>query len=49
LPTEVAILKLIEDHRPELDDLCRRQHVSRLELFGSAVSSLEIRLARSKP
>jgi predicted nucleotidyltransferase len=38
LRTEVAMLKLIEEHRPELDDLCRRHHVSRLELFGSAVS-----------
>jgi predicted nucleotidyltransferase len=38
LRTEVAMLKLIEAHRAELDDLCRRHHVSRLELFGSAVS-----------
>jgi predicted nucleotidyltransferase len=38
LRTAVATLKLTEEHRAELDDLCRRHHVSRLELFGSAVS-----------
>jgi predicted nucleotidyltransferase len=32
------MLQLIEHHRPELEGLCRRHHVSRLELFGSAVS-----------
>jgi len=26
---------LIEERRPELEDLCRRFHVMRLELFGS--------------
>jgi hypothetical protein len=34
---EVAVLKLIEAHRVELEDLCRCHSVSRLELFGSAV------------
>ena len=29
---------LIEAHREELDALCRRFHVSRLELFGSAAT-----------
>ena len=37
LHTEFATLKLIEEHRAELDGLCSRHHVSRLELFGSAV------------
>ena len=32
------MLQLIELHRPEVEELCRRNHVSRLELFGSAVS-----------
>ena len=32
------MLQLIEKHRVELEGLCRRHHVSRLELFGSAVS-----------
>ena len=27
---------LIEQHRPELTELCRRHHVKTLELFGSA-------------
>ena len=30
---------LIEAHRAELDELCRRYHVKRLELFGSATTS----------
>src|SRR5262249_37825683 len=38
LRTEVAMLKLIEEHPPELDDLCRRHHVSPREVFGSAAS-----------
>ena len=28
----------IARHRDELEELCRRYHVRRLELFGSAVS-----------
>jgi predicted nucleotidyltransferase len=32
------MLNLIEEHRAELADLCRRHHVSQLELFGSAAS-----------
>jgi uncharacterized protein len=30
------MLPLIEAHRAEIADLCRRFHVSRLEVFGSA-------------
>jgi uncharacterized protein len=30
------MIDLIEHHRPELATLCRRFHVKRLELFGSA-------------
>ncbi len=29
---------LIETHRSELDQLCKRYHVKRLELFGSAAT-----------
>jgi predicted nucleotidyltransferase len=32
------MLDLIEQHRAELVGLCRRHHVARLELFGSAVT-----------
>ena len=32
------MLQLIEHHRADLDVLCRRHHVDRLELFGSAVT-----------
>jgi predicted nucleotidyltransferase len=38
LRTEIAMLNLIEERRAGLDHLCRHHHVSRLELFGSAVS-----------
>src|SRR5262249_50352650 len=38
LRNEAPMLQLIEHHRPELEGLCRSHHVSRLELFGSAVS-----------
>jgi len=31
------MLSLIETRRKEIVDLCRRRHVRRLELFGSAV------------
>ena len=33
----MAMLDLIEQHRTELSDLCRKYAVKRLELFGSAV------------
>ena len=29
-------------HKPELDDLCHRYHVRRLELFGSAATGRDI-------
>ena len=32
-------MPLIERHRPELEALCRRNAVGRLELFGSATSA----------
>jgi predicted nucleotidyltransferase len=32
------MLQLIEQHRPEVKDLCRCHQVSQLKLFGSAVS-----------
>src|SRR5206468_4424758 len=32
------MLDLIEQHRAEIDDLCRRHQVAKLELFGSAVT-----------
>jgi uncharacterized protein len=31
------MIDLIDRHRTELDELCRRHHVRRLEVFGSAV------------
>lgn len=31
------MISLIEDHREAIADLCRRFHVTRLEVFGSAV------------
>src|SRR5882724_10416181 len=30
------MIGLIEDHRAELEELCRKHHVKTLELFGSA-------------
>lgn len=30
------MIDLIERHRAEIEELCRRYHVERLELFGSA-------------
>jgi predicted nucleotidyltransferase len=33
-----VIPALLEERRPELAELCRGRHVSRLELFGSAAS-----------
>ena len=32
------MIPLIENHSDELAELCRRHHVKRLELFGSAAS-----------
>lgn len=32
------MIPLIEAHRAELEDLCERYHVKRLELFGSAAT-----------
>ena len=28
----------LENHKPDLEELCRRHHVARLELFGSAAA-----------
>ena len=36
---ETAMVALIEQHREELTELCRRYHVERLELFGSAATA----------
>jgi predicted nucleotidyltransferase len=33
-----AMLSLINEHRPEIERLCVRHHVARLELFGSAAT-----------
>jgi predicted nucleotidyltransferase len=33
-----AILSIVEQHRAELESLCRQHHVGRLELFGSAAT-----------
>ena len=32
------MIDLIEQHRAELGDVCRRYHVKTLEVFGSAAS-----------
>src|SRR5438128_2655708 len=32
------MLSIIDQHRAELETLCRRHHVGRLELFGSAAT-----------
>jgi uncharacterized protein len=32
------MLDLIEKNRAEVEDLCRRHHVAKLEVFGSAVT-----------
>ena len=32
------MIDLIEKHRPQIEELCRRYRVKRLELFGSAAS-----------
>jgi hypothetical protein len=31
------MIELLQKNRPEIEQLCRRHHVRRLELFGSAV------------
>lgn len=41
------MLGLIESHRAEIDDLCRRFHVSRLDVFGSAARETDFDPARS--
>ncbi|MBI5761379.1 MAG: nucleotidyltransferase domain-containing protein [Planctomycetales bacterium] len=41
------MIPLVEQHRSELDDLCRRFHVQRLELFGSAVAEQRFNPDRS--
>lgn len=35
---KVSMNPLIESHRSELEQLCQRYHVKRLELFGSAAT-----------
>jgi uncharacterized protein len=32
------MLDLIENHRTEVENLCRKHHVAKLEVFGSAVT-----------
>jgi hypothetical protein len=41
------LLPLIESHRAEIADLCRRFHVSRLDVFGSAARVVDFDPARS--
>ena len=38
LTAEVEVLDLIEQNRGALEELCRRYHVKRLDIFGSAVT-----------
>jgi len=45
--TEPPMIADIELHRAELGELCRRFHVRRLDLFGSAVSGENFDPARS--
>jgi predicted nucleotidyltransferase len=33
-----TVYRIVTEHRAELGDLCRRFHVARLELFGSAAT-----------
>jgi uncharacterized protein with HEPN domain len=40
-------LPMIESHRAEIADLCRRFHVSRLDVFGSAARVVDFDPARS--
>ena len=39
--------ELIDSHRAEIADLCRRFHVSRLDVFGSAARETDFDPARS--
>jgi len=39
LRQEAAMVALIEQHREEVEALCRRYHVERLEVFGSAATA----------
>jgi predicted nucleotidyltransferase len=41
------MLQLIEAHRTGIAELCRRFHVSRLDVFGSAARGADFNLARS--
>ena len=41
------MLPLIESHQAEIADLCRRFHVSRLDVFGSAARVVDFDPARS--
>ena len=41
------MIKVIEDHRENLRDLCRQFAVKRLEAFGSAVAEAAFDPARS--
>ena len=43
----LTVLPLIEMHRRDIAELCRRFHVSRLEVFGSAARGLDFDPARS--
>jgi len=38
LPRKTAMVELIKEHHEELEHLCRRYHVKRLEVFGSALT-----------
>ena len=41
------MLPLIEMHRRDIAEICRRFHVSRLDVFGSAARGSDFDLARS--
>jgi uncharacterized protein len=41
------MLKLLDTHRAEIADLCRRFHVRRLDVFGSAARETDFDPARS--
>jgi len=43
----LTVLPLIEMHRGDIAELCRRFHVSRLEVFGSAARVLDFDPTRS--
>src|SRR5262245_48637970 len=38
MPAEPAMIELIENHRAQLEALCRQHHVKTLEIFGSAAN-----------